>query len=80
MSSFVDVYTASDISFAYLVKAQLENAGIPVQIENESVSAVYSLDGMAPRVQVPIEREQEALAVLQEMADQAEESGDKEDV
>ena len=28
MDSFVEVYVASDITFAYLVKAQLEEAGI----------------------------------------------------
>lgn len=64
MEKYVDVYTASDITFAYLMKAQLENAGIPVQLANENVSAVYCLDGMAPRVQVPADREAEALALM----------------
>lgn len=72
MEKYVDVYTASDITFAYLMKAQLENAGIPVQVANETVSAIYSLDGMAPRVQVPAEREAEALAILAEMRAAAE--------
>jgi hypothetical protein len=53
MDPFVEVYVASDITFAYLMKAQLEDAGIPVQIANENVSAAYCLDGMVPRVLVP---------------------------
>jgi hypothetical protein len=64
MERYVNVYTASDITFAYLVKAQLENAGIPVQIDNETVSAAYCLDGMAPCVRVPAAREAEALVIL----------------
>ena len=76
MSKYVDVYTASDIAFAYLIKAQLENADIPVQIANETVSAAYSLDGMAPRVQVPAEREAEALAILEEISSAGEEAED----
>lgn len=71
MEKYVDIYTAMDISLAYVIKAQLENAGIPVQIANETVSAAYSLDGMAPRVQVPADREQEALQVLKEIREAA---------
>ena len=66
MDTFVEVYFASDITLAYLLKAQLEAAGIPVQIANENVSAVYSLDGMAPRVLVPQSRLQEAQEVIAE--------------
>ncbi|MFC1764922.1 DUF2007 domain-containing protein [Planctomycetota bacterium] len=67
MEPYVDVYVATDITFAYLVKAQLENAGIPVQVENEQVSGAYCLDGMAPRVRVPAAQEREALDILAQM-------------
>ena len=39
MDRLVEVYAASDITLAYLIKAHLEDAGIPVQIANENVSA-----------------------------------------
>jgi hypothetical protein len=32
MDEYVEVFTASDITFAYLMKANLENAEIPVRI------------------------------------------------
>jgi len=67
MDEFVEVYTASDITFAYLIKAQLEDAGIPVQIANENVSAAYCLDGMVPRVLVPDARAEEARQIITEM-------------
>jgi hypothetical protein len=47
MDEYVEVFAASDITFAYLMKASLENAGIPVQIENEKLIGPYCfLDGM----------------------------------
>ena len=68
MEKYVDVYTASDITFAYLVKAQLEDAGISVQIANDNVSTgILCADGMAPRVQVPANREEEARKILEEI-------------
>ena len=45
MEEYVEVLTASDITFSYLIKASLENAGIPVQITNENLQGVYCLDG-----------------------------------
>jgi hypothetical protein len=53
MERYVEVFAASDITFAYLMKANLENAGIPVQITNENLGGAYCLDGMVPRVLVP---------------------------
>ena len=67
MDEFVEVYTASDITFAYLVKARLEDAGIPVQVANENVSAAYCFDGMVPRVLVPAARASEARQILEEI-------------
>jgi hypothetical protein len=63
VSEFVEVYVASDITFAYLVKAQLEDAGIPVQIANENLGGAYCLDGMVPRVLVPASRAEEAREI-----------------
>ena len=77
MDTFVEFYVASDITFAYLLKAQLEAAGIPVQIANENVSAVYSLDGMAPRVLVPQSRLAEARQVIAENQRQAQNNTDE---
>jgi hypothetical protein len=67
MDEFVEVYTASDITFAYLVKAQLEDAGIPVQIANENLSGAYCIDGMVPRVLVPASHEEQARSVIAAM-------------
>lgn len=67
MGEFVEVYVASDITFAYLVKAQLEDAGIPVHIANESLGGAYCIDGMVPRVLVPASHAEEARAIIEEM-------------
>jgi len=67
MSEFAEVYVASDITFAYLIKAQLEGAGIPVQIANENLAGAYCLDGMVPRVLVPASRADEARQIITEM-------------
>ena len=64
MDEFVEVYAASDITLAYLMKAHLEDAGIPVQVANENVSAAYCLDGMVPRILVPASRASEAQEIL----------------
>ncbi|MBN1363141.1 MAG: DUF2007 domain-containing protein [Sedimentisphaerales bacterium] len=76
MDAFVEVYIATDITFAYLVKAQLEDAGIPVQIANENVSAAYCIDGMVPRVLVPESRVQEAQEIIAEMKRSAQANAD----
>jgi hypothetical protein len=67
MSEFVEVYAASDITLAYLIKAHLDDAGIPVQIANENVSAAYCLDGMVPRVLVPAECAEQARQIIDEI-------------
>lgn len=78
MTDYVEVYTASDISFAYLVKAQLEDAGIPVHIANENLGIAYSLDGMVPRVLVPASHEKQARQVLSEMQRAASDNAEEE--
>ena len=67
MSELVEVYVASDITFAYLIKAQLEGAGIPVHIANENLAGAYCIDGMVPRVLVPASRAEEAKQIIEEM-------------
>jgi hypothetical protein len=85
MSDYVEVFAASDITFAYLMKANLESAGIPVQIANENLQGMLCLDGMVPRVLVPADRAEEAKQVIEEIRQssqgnlEAEEEGEEED-
>jgi hypothetical protein len=67
MEEYVEVFTASDITFAYLMKANLENAGIPVQITNENLQGAYCLDGMVPSVLVPTADEEKARQIIEEI-------------
>ena len=67
MDRYVEVYTARDITFAYLMRANLEDAGIPVQIDNENLQGAYCLDGMVPRLLVPEEYEEKAKQIIQEI-------------
>jgi hypothetical protein len=67
MAEYVEVFAASDITFAYLMKANLETAGIPVQITNEHLQGAYCLDGMVPRVLVPAEYVEEAKQIIEEI-------------
>ncbi len=69
MDKYVEVYAASDITFAYLMKANLENAGISVQIDNENLQGAYCLDGMVPRVLVPENQVEQAKQVMTEIRD-----------
>ena len=64
MDELVEVYAASDITFAYLVKAHLEDAEIPAHIANENLSGAYCLDGMVPRVLVPAPYAEQARAII----------------
>ena len=66
MDKYVEVYTARDITLAYLMKAQLETAGIPVQIGNENLQGALCIDGMAPRVLIPETQAEQARQVLAE--------------
>ena len=67
MAEYVEVFVASDITFAYLMKANLENEGIPVQIANENLQGAYCLDGMVPRVLVPAGQAEQARQIIQEI-------------
>ena len=67
MGEFVEVYVASDITFAYLMKANLENADIPVQIVNENLQGAYCVDGMVPRVLVPASHAERAKEIIEQI-------------
>jgi hypothetical protein len=67
MDEYVEVFAASDITFAYLMKANLENAGIPVLIDNENLQGAYCLDGMVPRVLVPADHSEHARQIIKEI-------------
>ena len=67
MDEYVEVFSASDITFAYLMKANLENAGIPVQIANENLQGAYCLDGMVPQVLVPADYAEKARQIIEEI-------------
>ena len=77
MDEYVEVYAASDITFAYLMKASLETAGIPVQIGNENLQGAYCLDGMVPSVLVPASRVERARRIIEEIQQSAQ--NDRED-
>jgi len=78
MGDYVEVYTASDITFAYLMKANLESAGIPVQIDNENLQGAYCLDGMVPRVLVPEDFAEQAKQIIEEIQQSSEDGGEDE--
>jgi len=67
MDEYVEVFSASDITFAYLMKANLETAGIPVQIANENLQGAYCLDGMVPQVLVPADYAEQARQIIKEI-------------
>ena len=67
MEEYVEVFTASDITIAYLMKANLESAGIPVQITNENLQGAYCLDGMVPGVLVPAAYVEQAKQIIHEL-------------
>jgi hypothetical protein len=64
MDKYVEVYTASDITYAYLMKANLESAGISVQIGNENLQGAFCFDGMVPKVLVPEHQVEQARQIL----------------
>ena len=76
MDEYVEVFTASDITFAYLMKANLESAGIPVQIDNENLAGAYCLDGMVPRVLVPASHAEQAKQIIEEIQQSSQDSPD----
>lgn len=67
MEGYVEVFAAIDITFAYLMKFNLEAAGIPVQIDNENLQGAYCLDGMVPRVLVPHDCAEQAKRIIEEI-------------
>jgi len=67
VDKYVEVFAASDITFAYLMKANLENAGIPVQIANENLQGALCVDGMVPSVLVPANYEEQAKRIIEEI-------------
>ena len=67
MEGYVEVFAATDITFAYLMKSNLEAAGIPVQIDNENLQGAYCLDGMVPRVLVPENYAEQAKRIIEEI-------------
>ncbi len=67
MEGYVEVFTATDITFAYLMKSNLEAAGIPVHIDNENLQGAYCLDGMVPRVLVPQDYAEQAKQIIEEI-------------
>ena len=67
MDKYVEVFAASDITFAYLMKANLESAGIPVRIANENLQGAYCLDGMVPLVLVPESQLEQARQIIEEI-------------
>ena len=77
MDKYIEVYAASDITFAYLMKANLEDAGIPVRVDNENLQGVYCIDGMVPRVLVPEQYAEQAMQVIKEIQSAPELSEDE---
>jgi hypothetical protein len=72
MDEYVEVFAATDITFAYLMKANLENEGISVLIDNENLQGAYCLDGMVPRVLVPADQAEQARQIIKEIQQAAE--------
>ncbi len=79
MDEYVEVFAASDITFAYLMKANLESAGIPVQIDNENLAGAYCIDGMVPRVLVPTSHAERAKQIIAEIQQSSHNSQDNDE-
>ena len=67
MDKYVEVFAATDITIAYLMKANIENEGIPVKINNENLQGIYCIDGLVPRVLVPADKEEQARQIIKEI-------------
>ena len=76
MEKYVEIFAASDITFAYLMKANLETAGIPVQIANENLQGAYCVDGMVPSVLVPETHVEQAQQVIDDIQRAAQDNQD----
>ncbi len=74
MSEYIEVFVADNIVQAYIIKASLENADIPVLIDNEHLQGAYGpMDGMAPRLLVPRAHEDAARDIIQQIQDAGQE-------
>jgi len=80
MEEYVEVFTASDITIAYLMKANLESAGIPVQISNENLQGAYCVDGMVPGVLVPAAYVEQARQIIQELQQASQNDQDEDEL
>jgi hypothetical protein len=80
MEKYVEIFAASDITFAYLMKANLETAGIPVQIANENLQGAYCFDGMVPSVLVPTTHVEQAQQVIDEIQQAGQDNQDTEEL
>ena len=80
MEEYVEVFTASDITIAYLMKANLESAGIPVQISNENLQGAYCVDGMVPGVLVPAAYVEQARQIIQELQEASQNDQDDDEL
>jgi len=80
MDKYLEVFAANDITFAYFIKASLENAGIPVQITNENLQGAYCLDGMVPKVLVPKSHYEEARQIIEEIQEHSQHSLDEDEI
>ncbi len=67
MDKYVEVFAATDITFAYLMKANLEAAGIPAQVANEHLQGALCVDGMVPCVLVPATHVEQAKRIIEEI-------------
>ena len=67
MEEYVEVYAAGDVAAAYLMKANLENAGIPARITNEHLQGGLCVDGMIPCVLVPAGYAEQARQIIEEI-------------
>jgi len=79
MDRYIEVFVASDITFAYLIRANLEAAGIPAQIANENLQGAYCLDGMVPRVLVPENYLEQARQIIQEIRQSSQDGWDEQE-
>jgi hypothetical protein len=79
MDKYVEVYTANDITFAYLMKANLEAAGISVQIGNENLQGAFCFDGMVPNVLVPETQMDQAKQIIAEIEQASSDTTDIDD-
>ena len=82
MEPFVEVYVASSVPDAYVIKAALEGAGITVQIANEYLQGALAgipLDSTLPQVLVPRSQVEQAMQVLGEMEAQRRDGEGEED-